>query len=86
MDAQVYSGILNGQTPSEVMNDTAAKPSTGTPDSEQLSGDTANLSQISSLVAKAIEQPEIRKDKVDATKAQTAAGTYEVNPSKPLMR
>ena len=59
-----------------------AKPSTITPGSEHLSGDTANLSQIRSLVAKAMGQSEIRTDKVEGIKAQIAASTYEVNPSK----
>jgi len=57
----------------------AAKAATG---SEQLPGDTANFSQISGLVAKAMEQPEVRMDKVEAIQAQIAAGTYEVSPAK----
>ncbi len=57
---------------------TPAGPSGG----EQLSADTANLSQISGLVAKAMEQPEIRMNKVESIQAQIAAGTYEVSPAK----
>ncbi len=57
---------------------TSAVPSGG----EQLAADTANLSQISGLVAKAMEQPEVRMDKVESIQAQIAAGTYEVSPAK----
>jgi flagellar biosynthesis anti-sigma factor FlgM len=56
--------------------------SAGSSGAEQLSADTANLSQISGLVAKAMEQPEVRMDKVESIQAQIAAGAYEVSPSK----
>ena len=49
---------------------------------EQLTADTANLSQIAGLVAKAMDQPEVRMDKVEAIQAQIAAGTYKVDPAK----
>jgi flagellar biosynthesis anti-sigma factor FlgM len=58
------------------------RASTSASGAEQLSADTANLSQISSLVAKAMEQPEVRMDKVESIQAQIAAGTYEVSPPK----
>src|SRR5579863_7969111 len=64
-------------TPSERTNNSAAASG-----AEQLSADTANLSQISGLVAKAMEQPEVRMDKVEAIQAQIAAGTYKVDPSQ----
>jgi len=59
-----------------------SKPFAGTSPSELPSGDTASLSMSSGLVAKAMNLPEIRMDKVEAIKAQIAAGTYEINPSK----
>lgn len=56
-------------------------PSVIAPGPDSVSGDTVNLSQISGLVAKALGQPEVRMDKVQAIKAQIGAGSYEVNPS-----
>lgn len=61
---------------------TETKASAGAPGAEQLLGDTASFSQISGLVAKAMDQPEVRMDKVESIQAQIAAGTYEVSPSK----
>jgi flagellar biosynthesis anti-sigma factor FlgM len=59
-----------------------ASPAAGVPGAEQLPADTASLSKVSDLVAKAMEQPEVRMDKVEAIRSQIAAGTYEVDPSK----
>jgi len=59
-----------------------AKPAAGAVGAEQVSGDTASLSKMSDLVAQAMNQPEVRMDKVEAIKSQLAAGTYEVDPSK----
>lgn len=61
---------------------TETKASAGASEAEQLSGDTASFSQVSGLVAKAMDQPEVRMDKVESIQAQIAAGTYEVSPSK----
>jgi flagellar biosynthesis anti-sigma factor FlgM len=57
------------------------KPASAASGSGQLSMDTADLGKISSLVSKAMEQPDVRPDKVDAIKAQLAAGTYDLNPA-----
>lgn len=57
-------------------------PSVSPAGSNQVTGDAVNLSEISGLVAKAMDQPEVRMDKVQAIRAQIAAGTYEVNLSK----
>ena len=52
------------------------------PDACRSSEDLVDLSQVSTLAAKAMDQPEIRMDNVEAIKAQIAAGTYELEPSK----
>lgn len=57
-------------------------PPVSTAGSNQVAGDAVNLSEISGLVRQAMDQPEVRMDKVQAIRAQIAAGTYEVNPSK----
>ena len=76
------STLTNSVTSTPTSGAAAAKAATGAAGAEQLPGDTANFSQISGLVAKAMEQPEVRTDKVEAIKAQIAAGTYEVSPAK----
>jgi len=77
-----HSTQTNTVTSTPTSGAEAAKVSANAAGSEQLPSDTANFSQISGLVAKAMEQPEVRTDKVEAIKAQIAAGTYEVSPSK----
>lgn len=59
-----------------------AKPSSVDPTSEHLGTDTANLSGVNDLLEKAMEQPEIRMDKVEAIKSQIADGSYDLDPSK----
>ena len=77
---------LNLSSQINTVASTTASDGTNTPavasGPEQLSADTANLSQISGLVAKAMEQPEVRMDKVESIQAQIAAGTYEMSPAK----
>lgn len=85
MDIRIESanaGQINSVSSTPAGGQPEVKSATGTPDSKQVSGDTADLGQVSGLVAEAMNQPEVRQDKVDAIKAQIAAGTYEINPSK----
>ena len=58
-----------------------AKPSSFSHTSAQLTNDTASLNQVADLVAKAMQQPEIRMDKVQAIKSQIASGNYKVDAS-----
>jgi len=73
---------INSVASTSVSDSAEAQPSAGSLGSNQLSADTATVSQISDLVAQAMNQPEVRTDKVEAIKAQIAAGTYEIDPSK----
>ena len=57
------------------------KPSSVSHTSAQLTNDTASLNQVADLVAKAMQQPEIRMDKVQAIKSQIASGNYKVDAS-----
>jgi flagellar biosynthesis anti-sigma factor FlgM len=57
------------------------KPSRIDPASSRLTDDTANLNQVADLVAKAMQQPEIRMDKVEAIKSKIASGNYKVDAS-----
>lgn len=75
------AGQINSVASTSAAGQSEAKPSSA-PNSEPVSADTADLGQVASLVSQAMDQPEIRQDKVDAIKAQIAAGTYEINPSK----
>jgi flagellar biosynthesis anti-sigma factor FlgM len=76
------SAPVNSVTSTSAIASVKMNPSVSTPGAGRLPSDTANFSQISGLVAKAIDQPEVRTDKVEAIKAQIAAGTYDVNPLK----
>jgi flagellar biosynthesis anti-sigma factor FlgM len=46
----------------------------------QLPQDTTTISPFSELVTAALNQPELRADKVSALRAAIAAGTYKVDP------
>ncbi len=41
--------------------------------------DSVDLGQVSVLAEKAMNQPEVRMEKVEAIKAQIAAGTYAID-------
>jgi len=63
-------------------SDGEVKPSTTDRSSGTLPEDTANLRDVSGLVAKAMEQPEVRQEKVASIKSQIEAGTYKVDASE----
>ena len=65
-----------------VSSSSTKDPSTVASTSGNPAADTATLSEVSHLVTKAVDQPEIRREKVEAIKAQIAAGSYDLNPAK----
>jgi len=58
-----------------------ADGATATPGALPSSEDAVD-SRVADLAAKAMDQPEVRMDRVETIKAQIAAGTYEVDPAK----
>ena len=76
------SAQINSVGTTPAIDPAEMKPTAKTTATEELSRDSANFSQFSGLVAKAMDQPEVRMDRVEAIKTQIAAGTYEINPSK----
>ncbi|HUD56074.1 MAG TPA: flagellar biosynthesis anti-sigma factor FlgM [Terracidiphilus sp.] len=78
----INSAPIDTVTSTTASSPVETKPASATSESGQLATDTADLGKISSLVSKAMEQPDVRMDKVEAIKAHLAAGTYDLNPAK----
>ena len=58
----------------------AAKIATPDKQSAQLPQDHTTLNSVGNLVKAALQQPEVRADKVSALKDAVSSGTYKVDP------
>jgi flagellar biosynthesis anti-sigma factor FlgM len=84
MDTQMNPAPARRPNPADATPPASRVKATPAADTQSAreTGDTANLSQTSELVAQAINQPQIRTEKVEAIKAQIEAGTYKVDAAE----